>query len=367
MKLLIEAGADVNSADKYGTTPLISITRNSQSDIQEHIEKYVKLLLDAGAKFGKVPGQSEEAIMNNCLMRGDWMSAMHLLEHGVALDKDQRDVLRSSGCAQVLEKMAIVEKAKSHNDDKKKFFGKTPQKKDSNVAVTDSNKKSPQQVSEAKDDESKSSAEQDKAENDVENEENESDSESENDSQGSDEMVDIEIDCDDDDSDENEYQEQTDLDDADTQRTQRGQESECTRKGETVPAEAYLSLKREHERVLEQVGKYLQMLVSEEDERAKAKQTIRELEEKVRLLEKENSSLRSTISELEMENQELHEQRQHRNGHRHLQYQQPSFLPRLQDFPPNDYMHTPFDFGPAPNPDDPLFAFSDDDSPHFYK
>lgn len=362
MKLLIEAGADVNSTDKYGTTPLISITRNSQSDIQGHIEKYVELLLDAGAKFGKVPGQSEEAIMDNCLMRGDWASALHLIDHGVTPTKDQCEVLRSSGCAQVLEKMASIEKAKPQKDDKAKLSGKKVQKKDVDEVDAGLNGQGPLQNDSIKEDENEQGGIEKGAESENAEEEGGTESGDGNEPQDSDELVDIEIDFDDDYEDT--FEEQVDLNGAETQKTQ---ESGCAAQGKTVPIDVYLKLKREHERVLEQVGKYLQMLVNREEEGFEAKKTIRELEEKVRLLEEENSSLRSTISELEMENQELHEQRQHRNGHRHLQYQQPSFLPRLQDFPPNDYMHTPFDFGPAPKPDGPLFGSSDDDSPLFYK
>ena len=107
MKMLIDAGANVNVTDTYGTTPLMSVTRNNLEEDKRHIEKYVELLLDAGAKWDGADGM----VMDNCILRYDWASVAHLVEHGAILNEEQKAALVEVASSKVLKRIEAIRKA----------------------------------------------------------------------------------------------------------------------------------------------------------------------------------------------------------------------------------------------------------------
>lgn len=341
MRMLIEAGADVNSADTYGTTPLLSITRNNENTVQSYIEKYVKLLLDAGAKTNMPPTQTEEVIINNCIVRNDWMSVLHLINHGAVLTKEQKDSACSSGCAKLLEKIETNENTKLQKENKLKDSTQNDTEK-KNIIITEMDENVSSKIDVKKEEEEA------KIENEIKalegmddcSEENKDDSYNEEQVPSKKEVFDQQDDF---------YEEDSDNEDCFNKDAQEPNEDRPEQK--TVPIEMYLKLKKEYEMMIEQVERYARMLVNEEEQTFKASKIVKELEDKINRLNAENKTLKDTISKLEKQNHELQMQ------------QQQQHMPQLQQFPMNNPMDVPFNLGPIPNIGGSLFDY---DAPTYF-
>lgn len=339
MRLLIEAGADVNSADTYGTTPLLSITRNNENTVQSHIEKYVKLLLDAGAKTNMPPTQTEEVIINNCIVRNDWMSVLHLIEHGAVLTKEQKDSAYSSGCAKLLEKIEINENTKLQKEIKPKDNLQDDTEK-KNVTITGMDENVSPKIDVKKEEEEAENENEILEGMDDHSEENKDNSCHEERMSNKEEVIEQQNDF---------SEEDSDNEDCFNKDVQELNESYPEQK--TVPIEMYLKLKKEHEMMIEQVERYARMLVNEEEETFKTSKIVKELEDKINNLNAENKTLRDTVSKLEKQNHELQMQ------------QQQQHMPQLQQFPMNNPMDVPFNLGPIPNIGGSLFDY---DAPTYF-
>ena len=319
--MLIDAGANVNVTDTYGTTPLMSVTRNNLEEDKRHIEKYVELLLDAGAKWDGADGM----VMDNCILRYDWASVAHLVEHGAILNEEQKAALVEVASSKVLKRIEAIRKAFVQKQQKQDQEQRCQQneakegKEERSRALLDTQDKSTEkEVKESKLAEKERlpvsmptftatdviGGTKDVPVASVKEKAVIPQSQSINapPAKGSNEpsadVPRIKKEC---------AKVGRKLSHPpgiqQRQHKQEQMQGSLTIQQETVPMEVYLKLKAEYEKEFELVEEYSRMLSSEEEHTYRALIRVSELEKEVNILRSENSALKDTVSDLKKQAQ----------------------------------------------------------------